>query len=272
MGYLPPDLPAMLRGRGLTVHERAGWQRFGAATLRPAVIVVHDDIIGGCPTSLPGIIPGGRPDLPGPLYNLWIECDGDVHIVAGGVANNAGRGSWAGYTGNSRTIGMCRSHHPDGGAHGGTPEQNASASVVCAVLADLYGIPAANVIGHKEWTSRKPDPWHLDMGAFRSQVAAGGQEDDMTPEQAAKLDQVHAALLGKPGGLPNVLASVQSAPLMVVWPEGKPRQRWVTDGVFRWKAGSGLGRDAQEHLDAKLVGEIPDALFEALTDVATLAA
>lgn len=181
MGYLPADLPRRLDGAGLDVRTLGGWERRGRATLAPRVVVVHDDIIGACPRSVPGIIPNGRSDLPGPLYNLWVECDGTVWVVAGGVSNNAGRGGWGGWTGNSRTVGICRSHHPDGGQRGGTRAQNEAAEVAAEVICAIYRIDASNVVGHKEWTSRKPDPWHLDMAAFRRAVRTTGTTPKPTP-------------------------------------------------------------------------------------------
>lgn len=190
MGYLPADLPARLRTRGLTVHEHPGWQRFGSATLRPEVVVIHDDIIGGCPGSLPGIIPNGRPDLAGPLYNLWAECNGEVTVVAAGVANNAGRGSWAGFVGNSRTVGLCRSHTPYGGTFGGTAEQNAALSICAEVICDHYGLdPLQRVCGHKEWTTRKPDPWNMDMSWFRTLTALRGDDMGLSADDKALLGQ-----------------------------------------------------------------------------------
>lgn len=60
-----------------------------------------------------------------------------------------------------------------------------------------------------------PDEMHMEVSGTPAQVAVvaarlrNPQEDDMTPEQAKKLDEVHAALIGKTSGLYAILALVR---------------------------------------------------------------
>lgn len=186
------QLTGALRARGLTVRVDPGAETRGESYLDAEVIVVHDDIIGGCPAAMPSVIRSGvqQPTqyVPGPLYNLWVACDGTVTIAATGVSNNAGKGGFAGYVGNSRTIGVCRSHHPD---HGAAPaKQNDATAVVCAVLSQLQGIPASRCVGHKEWAEgRKSDPWNLDMAVFRRRVEENGVRP-MSDQQRRKLESL----------------------------------------------------------------------------------
>jgi hypothetical protein len=108
-----------------------------------------------------------------------------------------------------------------------TPVQQDTFVALCRVLCDSYGIPIDHVHAHFEWApSRKIDPagnsryaaggasW--DMDAFRGDVHyyTGGApppvpEEDMTPEQAQQLAELHASLTGPisdrfvdPGGVP----------------------------------------------------------------------
>jgi hypothetical protein len=41
---------------------------------------------------------------------------------------------------------------------------------VCAAVCEFHGWTAPSVIGHKEWTARKPDPAHQNMNALRADV------------------------------------------------------------------------------------------------------
>ena len=242
MPRLPRPLPQLVAAEtGLRVNTAtAGWWEAGSPSLSPAVIVVHDDVIGGCPSRPPGALTTGvrQPTqyVPGPLYNVWIACDLTVWFIAGGRANNAGSGGWAGYTGNSRTIGVCRSF--DGNDAGAPPAQTAATAAVCSVLARMYGIPAGNVIGHKEWTTRKSDPHGVNMAQFRAMVAGSNSEvHDMTDEQAAMLKEVHEALTGQtalPYGLRKVLAAAQANPVYLVTTKGR-QSTWATDLKTRWE-------------------------------------
>lgn len=193
MTYLA-DLPAVLADWDLEVTTLSGAATRGSSSINPSVIVVHDDIIGGCPTSMPGAIRSGvqQPTqyVPGPLYNIWINCTGRVVLAADGVANNAGEGSSHGFTGNSRTIGICRSHHPDVAA--ATRAQNDATATVTAVVLTLIDRPTDRAVGHKEWTTRKSDPWDVAMGDFRKAVAER-RVRPMSPQERRKLLELAAS-------------------------------------------------------------------------------
>lgn len=125
----------------------------------------------------------GRPDLAGPLSNLHIAPDGTVTLVAVGVCWHAGAGSYPGVPtdmGNYHLIGI-ECAWPDVAQDGSydpgqrwPDAQIISMRDTCAALATRLHVPAAHVIGHKEYagvSQGKWDPGNLDMGWFRGEVA-----------------------------------------------------------------------------------------------------
>jgi len=153
----------------------------------------------------------GRPSdgIPGPLCHVSTDMDGDLWVGARGRANHAGRGSsrtlnevvtetYKGYQSPELRPGP---DNTDGNAHfygnevrfdGGqkmTAAQWNAAVLWAAAVCDHHGWTARSVIGHREWTTRKPDPGSTKMYEFRAAVNArllagptippAGQEDDM---------------------------------------------------------------------------------------------
>ena len=135
----------------------------------------------------------GRPadNIPGPLCHSAADMDGDLNMGAIGRANHAGQGSSVtlGHVVNENYTGYQNELKPgadntDGNAHfygnevrfdGGQPmtdKQWNAAVLWSAAICDHYGWSALSVIGHREWSSRKPDPGSTKMYAFRAAVAA----------------------------------------------------------------------------------------------------
>lgn len=173
-----------LRAEGVTVVEEPGWRDRGKSSLTPRVIVAHHTAgpAGDAPSL--GTVTRGRPDVVGPLCNVLLARSGVAHVVASGVSNNAGRGSWKGITGNSNTLGI---EAENNGVGEPWPAVQLEAYVrICAAMARAAGIPVSNVIAHREWApGRKPDPVGIDMTSFRSRVAlrlAGNPEPEPQPE------------------------------------------------------------------------------------------
>ena len=165
-------LPEVIRDAGLQVIEVDGWQDRGREFTRPiAGIVAHHT---ATPAAAKGDYPSlrvvrdGRPDLKGPLAQLGLGRSGVVYVIASGVANNAGAGSWPGIRGNSDTIGV-EAEHPGGTAPWAGVQYDAYVRL-CAALCGHLRLPVGRVIGHKEWApGRKFDPT-FDMGRFRGDI------------------------------------------------------------------------------------------------------
>lgn len=121
-----------------------------------------------------GIVTHGRSDLPGPLCQFLLGRDGKVKIITLGRANHAGTGGpYAGIPedqGNSYLWGIEAENNGIG--EGWSPEQYAAYVTLCAALATYSKFPVERVFGHKEWTSRKIDPFGIDMSDFRTAVTA----------------------------------------------------------------------------------------------------
>lgn len=166
-----------LNAAGCAVVELAGWQTRG----RPGVfgpvkgILCHHTAgpkTGNAP-SLSTVV-DGRPDLAGPLAQLFLARDGTFTVIAAGRCNHAGLGSWHGIkSGNTNFIGIEAENT-------GLPDdpwpdvQMEAYAKGCAAILKHIGAPLIMCAGHKEYAlpkGRKCDP-SFDMDAFREKVAA----------------------------------------------------------------------------------------------------
>jgi N-acetylmuramoyl-L-alanine amidase len=163
-------LPDALRRYGLTVELVPGWETRGSDAFNPRGSVAHHTAgprTGDRPSL--AICVRGRSDLPGPLCQVFLCRHGHAIVVAAGRANHAGRGGWRGLVGNSSVFG-CEAE--DDGDGTWTQAQLWAYPRVHAAFHSLPGMADAGYCcGHKEWTSRKPDPGGIAMSDFRSQVA-----------------------------------------------------------------------------------------------------
>lgn len=191
------NLAEILRGAGLTVHENAGWQtRAYAGWSLDAVhgIIVHHT--AEARTTRPDVMARalsiGRSDLPGPLCHLYLDRFGEWWVVAAGWANHAGGGSFLYLDGNRDTIGIEAAN--DGLGELWPAFQVDSWVRGVAALADAFDIPTDFVIGHKEWTPRKPDPLGLDMWGFRARVEAERSIMAFTLEEERELKEIVGVL------------------------------------------------------------------------------
>lgn len=172
-------IPDFLRKYGVPVVLEAGWQTRGSESFSPKGLVIHHDAFhSSVPASqIISMMVNGRPDLPGPLCQVWIDDDRDdtgakgdpvAHVIAAGRANHAGSGSWKGLEGNSSVLGI-------EARNAGTGEAWSAAMLdcyakVCAALLDGIHADTEMMCGHKEWTTRKIDPNGIDMPSWRQRV------------------------------------------------------------------------------------------------------
>lgn len=132
----------------------------------------------------------GRAGLRNSLCMYYLGSDGRVYLVAAGVSWHAGSGVIAS---NSRWSGI-------EARNAGTGEpwpavQLRSYRLLNVISADVHGFVLANVRDHKEHTSRKIDRYGIDPAQWRrSLTTIDTEEDDLTPDQARQLKQIHEAL------------------------------------------------------------------------------
>jgi hypothetical protein len=177
-------------------QEHAGWTtNYRPGSFAPVGVVIHhtgSDSGQNSESYDNFLFDIGRPaeGIPGPLCQSACEMDGDVILGAIGRANHAGSGSASvlkvvqadkaslvaeikpgpdGTNGNGWFYGLEVKF--DGGQPM-TAKQYDSAVRWAAAICDFHGWTAGSVIGHKEWSSRKPDPGHTFMAKFRQDVAA----------------------------------------------------------------------------------------------------
>lgn len=175
MTYSLTWLADTLRAAGLAVAEEPGWKSRGRGEMGQVKGVLLHHTAGPLKGNAPSLnlIVNGRPDLAGPLSQLFLARDGTFHVVAAGRCNHAGAGNYRGITtGNTNFIGIEAENA--GTAADPWPERQMDAYErgVAAILRHV-GAPWYMAAGHKEYAlppGRKIDP-SFDMGKFRDAVA-----------------------------------------------------------------------------------------------------
>ncbi|HWH18252.1 MAG TPA: N-acetylmuramoyl-L-alanine amidase [Allosphingosinicella sp.] len=180
MAYSLSWLPEILRSAGLKVAEQPGWLTRGRGNMGTVQGVICHHTVGGRSGNIPslGVLTNGRrldngKMLPGPLAQLGLGRDGTYYVIAAGLANHAGAGSWKNITtGNSSFVGIEAEN--SGGVNDEWPEVQMDAYYrgVAAILRKIDA-DASMCCGHKEYApERKPFDPRFDMEAFRARVAA----------------------------------------------------------------------------------------------------
>jgi N-acetyl-anhydromuramyl-L-alanine amidase AmpD len=172
-------LPAVLRAAGLTVHEVSGWKTRGADSFGPVRGITCHHTAGNrnsTDAAEINVLVNGRPDLSGPIAQLYLSRSGAWHVVASGHCNHNLPG-WGGPNkgyGNDSLLGIEAQH--SGGSEPWTDRQYDSYVRGVAALvrhkAPGWDVTVARVAGHKEHQpGAKTDP-SFDMDAFRTRVRA----------------------------------------------------------------------------------------------------
>ena len=177
-----------LRAAGLRVIETAGWQTYGSSSFNPGGSVNHHTA-GPASGETPSLVTciEGRPDLPGPLCNVYQSRESDgrdiAYVIAAGRANHAGEGGWRGLSGNASVYGLEVEHT------GVDPIPSARLDIAARIHAAMFGGDVANVCQHREWTDRKIDmATNVNGDDFRRRVA-----DARKPPPPPKTEEVPMA-------------------------------------------------------------------------------
>jgi hypothetical protein len=165
-------LPGVLRGTGLKVAECPGWEARGRREMGTVRGVMCHHTAGPPSGNMPSLntLLVGRSDLPGPLSQLGLGRDGTYYVIAAGLCNHAGGGSWQGITnGNESFIGIEAEN--TGTKSDPWPEVQIDAyrRGTAAILGHIRA-SAQFCAGHKEYAlpaGRKDDP-SFSMDDFRS--------------------------------------------------------------------------------------------------------
>lgn len=173
-------LPDVLASFGLIVDTVPGWNVRGSEAFAPRGAVSHWTAGPRGTSRRPSlnICVNGRPGIPGPLCNVYLDRAGIAVVVAAGTANHAGVGGWKGLTGNSQVFGT---EGESGGDGDWTAEQRWAYPRINAAFCKLGSFGPDMVCGHNEWApTRKIDIRDWPMPVMRQQVAAvlAGTIDD----------------------------------------------------------------------------------------------
>lgn len=181
------DIIVPVRNSGNPYYEVGGWQNRGHGGMSGVRSVACHHTAGppsgDCPSL--DVCINGRPDLDGPLCQLFLCRSGTVHIVSSGVAYHAGSTTDKDYS-NAYSIGI------EAEATGVSPWPQAQYDAyarLCEALCDHYGLTTDQIVlGHKEICDppgRKIDP-NFDMDAFR-RYCDEIQGEDMNQDQHDRL-------------------------------------------------------------------------------------
>lgn len=222
MGIYVPWLADAARLTGYPVVELSGWLSRGHGGMTSVEGVVCHHTAGPRTGEYPSlrVVRDGRAGLAGPLAHFGLGRSGTVYVNAAGTAWHAGTSEWAGISNlNGRFLGI---EAEDDGDGVWTAAQLDCYPRLAAALCHYMRRAASRVCSHRECATeprgRKPDPTGIDMVAFRRTTAGyltdplrliprGGpaapvpaarptadpvEDDDMTPDQALKLDLLFA--------------------------------------------------------------------------------
>lgn len=178
-----------------TVHAYEGWEHHNRGTRGDGWGPVHGVLIHHTVTKSTAaaiaMCSAGRPDLPGPLYNVVVDKKGVCHLIGWGRANHAGTGDptvlehvireelpypaphfvdgqAGGVDFNARFYGIAMLNLGNGDDPYPKAQLDATATVA-ALLCAIHGWSERSVIGHKESQKGKIDP-STGMGSFRTRV------------------------------------------------------------------------------------------------------
>jgi hypothetical protein len=190
-----PAMVASAKKFGLKVEVVPGAETRGNPNFAPVVFVGHHTAgpLTGVRPSL-NICVNGRSDLEGPLCNWFLDRNGVAVIVAAGVANHAGAGSFRGISGNARAQG-CEAE--SAGQGDWTDAQVDAYPRVVAAGLNLVGRDESWYCAHRTWApTRKIDPTGIADAWMRQQVKtlfANPQGDDVSYDDAARAirDMLH---------------------------------------------------------------------------------
>lgn len=277
------DVVRVLRAAGVTVHETANWITTGYADQDLAGIrgvLWHHTATNRLqylksPYPTLGLVKNGRSDLAGPLCNMLFDRNGEIWMIATGVANHAGAGSAPGIPkdmGNHWLIGI-EMESSGVAPWDWTPAQLKMAPVVGAALEAHYlkNLPPEErlQLGHMEYSSQgKIDPagWPGGMDGLRKSINAiltktpTGDEFDM-----AKVEDVVDGIFEKPfnraGGQKGVTSLGSTVAYLDANLEKLNAKLTAQDATIKALAGAVAAQAKGETFDqAKLLASIQAAV------------
>jgi len=194
VSYRDRDIATRLRAAGLRVVEVAGWTSAGSDSFSPRGSVNHHTAgsSSGATPSLSTCI-YGRPDLAGPLCNVYQSREPDgrdiAYVIASGRANHAGEGGWKGLEGNSSVYGLEIEHT------GTAPLPQGRIDIAARIHAAMYEGSPSMVCQHYEWApSRKIDAATNVPGEWFRELVADARSTGGDWLAMASLEEVKTAM------------------------------------------------------------------------------
>jgi hypothetical protein len=166
-------LADILTDAGLTVRPYPGWETRGGNTFAPRGLIWHHTVTKPSTTDSTVdkmLAVWGSSTVPPPLANYSTNRDGTVSIIAAGIANHGGAGSWNGLSGNRYWFGDEMKNLGTSAEPWPAVQLEAARRAAAAVLAHIEA-DQSWMCGHKEYApGRKVDPHTLNMTDERARV------------------------------------------------------------------------------------------------------
>ncbi len=229
-------LADVLWSADLSVEETPGWKTRGRGEMVAVKGILVHHTAGAMKGDRPSLnlVLNGRPDLAGPLSQLFLTRAGVWVVLAAGRCNHAGAGSWQGITaGNSNFLGV-EAENAGVPADPWPTTQMIAYERGCAAILKHIGADDVMVAGHREYAlprGRKVDPL-FDMTQFRSNVAMW-MKSDRGAAQSSPADVAPTSLMLQKGDQGKSVAMLQSA--LNFWAENLKIVGWKklsADGAF----------------------------------------
>lgn len=256
------NLPTILANAGLVVETVPGWEDRGRPSkgglLDIRAIVCHHTAgaAGADRGSLHGVTQG-RPDLEGPLAQLFLTRSGVWIVVAAGKSNSNGQVTTEDFA-NAHTLNVEAEAQGTGSPADWPPAQYQAYAKGVAALAIAFTLPVTRVVGHKEIAypkGRKTDP-SFDMPTFRIVVSRymsqlipkSGRDNPRLPIHAPAFKIKRVLKLDKPYMRGPDVAAVQAALARAGYaPKNSKNKDGKWDGVF----GPGMDAAVRDYQRAK---------------------
>lgn len=167
------QIVGFLKAEGLKVEVVNGAFQRGSSVFDPEGVVDHWTAGPKDSKSRPslGVVTHGRPGIPGPLCNVYLDRRGVAVVVATGRANHAGYGSFAGYSGNSRFFGI--EAEAANNSDWTQAQRESYPKINAALLKAVKRSSTKTLCGHSEYAlprGRKIDINGYTMAKMRSQT------------------------------------------------------------------------------------------------------
>lgn len=254
---------------GVDIYEYPGWSTRGHYSMTAVKGMLWHDTVTTSRVStgrLWELLAEGYTGLPGPIANMGVERDGTIGLIAAEGAYHAGSGGpWKDVPrddGNRLLWGIEVANAGLGSGERWTGIQYDVCVVFSHHFLRLLKEHGYDLLGHKEWTSRKVDPWSINMS-----VARDNTYEFISPTPTKPIDDLEQLM----GELNKDQKEALEA-LAALGPDGANHLvKFSNEITRRSSSGNGVAMaaidDHRQRRDAGFSGEMYDILVKFITGI-----